>query len=112
MKVNKSKCAHIKMVEFAVRAALDSPSAGQSLLAKDFTHSHEHRYKVQWSKNFHNIAPPSATLHISGLPPECTAGMLAELFKKVVQVEDIKMFSSRASDAGWPTQGARAYKML
>lgn len=37
-------------------------------LTKDFTNSPLHRFKKPGSKNFQNIFPPSATLHLSNVP--------------------------------------------
>lgn len=37
-------------------------------LTKDFTNSPLHRFKKPGSKNFQNIFPPSATLHLSNIP--------------------------------------------
>lgn len=40
-------------------------------LTKDFTSSPLHRFKKPGSKNFQNIFPPSATLHLSNIPWVC-----------------------------------------
>jgi len=37
-------------------------------LTKDYTNSPLHRFKKPNSKNYHNIFPPSATLHLSNIP--------------------------------------------
>lgn len=37
-------------------------------LTKDFGNSPLHRFKKPGSKNFQNIFPPSATLHLSNIP--------------------------------------------
>ena len=37
-------------------------------LTKDYTNSPLHRYKKKGSKNYQNIYPPSATLHLSNIP--------------------------------------------
>lgn len=41
------------------------PDAG---LTKDYTTSPLHRFKKPGSKNYQNIYPPSATLHLSNIP--------------------------------------------
>lgn len=41
------------------------PDAG---LTKDYTNSTLHRFKKPGSKNYQNIYPPSATLHLSNIP--------------------------------------------
>jgi polypyrimidine tract-binding protein 2 len=41
------------------------PDAG---LTKDYSNSTLHRFKKPGSKNYQNIYPPSATLHLSNIP--------------------------------------------
>uniref|UniRef100_A0A3P9A256 Polypyrimidine tract-binding protein 1 n=1 Tax=Esox lucius TaxID=8010 RepID=A0A3P9A256_ESOLU len=49
-------------------------------LTKDFSGSPLHRFKKPGSKNFQNIFPPSATLHLSNIPPSITDDILKDLF--------------------------------
>ncbi|KAI1900175.1 hypothetical protein AGOR_G00047300 [Albula goreensis] len=49
-------------------------------LTKDFSGSPLHRFKKPGSKNFQNIFPPSATLHLSNIPPSVTDEILQNLF--------------------------------
>ncbi|XP_024247615.1 polypyrimidine tract-binding protein 2 isoform X4 [Oncorhynchus tshawytscha] len=49
-------------------------------LTKDFTNSPLHRFKKPGSKNFQNIFPPSATLHLSNVPEDVTEEDLRLLF--------------------------------
>ncbi|XP_068090400.1 polypyrimidine tract-binding protein 3 isoform X2 [Hyperolius riggenbachi] len=49
-------------------------------LTKDFTNSPLHRFKKPGSKNFQNIFPPSATLHLSNIPPSVSDDDLKRLF--------------------------------
>ncbi|CAI9602556.1 unnamed protein product [Staurois parvus] len=49
-------------------------------LTKDFTNSPLHRFKKPGSKNFQNIFPPSATLHLSNIPPSVSEEDLKQLF--------------------------------
>ncbi|XP_048874721.1 polypyrimidine tract-binding protein 3 [Brienomyrus brachyistius] len=49
-------------------------------LTKDFSSSPLHRFKKPGSKNFQNIFPPSATLHLSNIPPSVTDDILKDLF--------------------------------
>ncbi|XP_075681469.1 polypyrimidine tract-binding protein 1 isoform X1 [Rhinoderma darwinii] len=49
-------------------------------LTKDFTNSPLHRFKKPGSKNFQNIFPPSATLHLSNIPPAVSEEDLKLLF--------------------------------
>ncbi|KAM9330053.1 polypyrimidine tract-binding protein 3 [Gastrophryne carolinensis] len=49
-------------------------------LTKDYTNSPLHRFKKPGSKNFQNIFPPSATLHLSNIPPSVSEDDLKRLF--------------------------------
>ncbi|NWX51698.1 PTBP1 protein, partial [Steatornis caripensis] len=49
-------------------------------LTKDYGSSPLHRFKKPGSKNFQNIFPPSATLHLSNIPPSITEEDLKMLF--------------------------------
>ncbi|XP_053247686.1 polypyrimidine tract-binding protein 2 isoform X6 [Podarcis raffonei] len=49
-------------------------------LTKDFGNSPLHRFKKPGSKNFQNIFPPSATLHLSNIPPSVSEDDLRMLF--------------------------------
>ncbi|CAB1351938.1 unnamed protein product, partial [Coregonus sp. 'balchen'] len=52
--------------------AVQLPREGQEDqgLTKDFSGSPLHRFKKPGSKNFQNIFPPSATLHLSNIPKD------------------------------------------
>uniref|UniRef100_A0A5F5PM08 Polypyrimidine tract-binding protein 1 n=1 Tax=Equus caballus TaxID=9796 RepID=A0A5F5PM08_HORSE len=49
-------------------------------LTKDYGSSPLHRFKKPGSKNFQNIFPPSATLHLSNIPPSISEDDLKILF--------------------------------
>ncbi|KAF1675409.1 PTBP3 protein, partial [Pygoscelis papua] len=49
-------------------------------LTKDYSNSPLHRFKKPGSKNFQNIFPPSATLHLSNIPSSVTVDDLKKLF--------------------------------
>ncbi|ELV09317.1 Polypyrimidine tract-binding protein 1, partial [Tupaia chinensis] len=49
-------------------------------LTKDYGSSPLHRFKKPGSKNFQNIFPPSATLHLSNIPPSVSEEDLKVLF--------------------------------
>ncbi|KFQ40336.1 Polypyrimidine tract-binding protein 1, partial [Mesitornis unicolor] len=49
-------------------------------LTKDYGNSPLHRFKKPGSKNFQNIFPPSATLHLSNIPPSVAEEDLKMLF--------------------------------
>ncbi|XP_014218761.1 polypyrimidine tract-binding protein 1 isoform X3 [Copidosoma floridanum] len=55
------------------------PDAG---LTKDYTNSPLHRFKKPGSKNYQNIYPPSATLHLSNIPATVTEDEIKEAFTK------------------------------
>ncbi|KFQ22944.1 Polypyrimidine tract-binding protein 3, partial [Mesitornis unicolor] len=52
-------------------------------LTQDYSNSILHRYKKPGSKNFRNIFPPSATLHLSNVSPFATVDDLKNLFESV-----------------------------
>nr|XP_012233146.1 PREDICTED: polypyrimidine tract-binding protein 1 isoform X2 [Linepithema humile] len=55
------------------------PDAG---LTKDYTNSTLHRFKKPGSKNYQNIYPPSATLHLSNIPATVAEEEIKEAFTK------------------------------
>uniref|UniRef100_A0A3B3S738 Polypyrimidine tract binding protein 2 n=1 Tax=Paramormyrops kingsleyae TaxID=1676925 RepID=A0A3B3S738_9TELE len=65
-------------------------------LTKDFTNSPLHRFKKPGSKNFQNIFPPSATLHLSNIPQDVTEDDLRVLFSNSGgTVKAFKFFQDR-----------------
>lgn len=65
------------------------PDAG---LTKDFSNSPLHRFKKPGSKNFNNIFPPSATLHLSNIPQNVTEQQLREIFQRYGTIKGFKFF--------------------
>jgi polypyrimidine tract-binding protein 2 len=65
------------------------PDAG---LTKDFSNSPLHRFKKPGSKNFQNIFPPSATLHLSNIPASVTEEELTRAFGQHGSVVSFKFF--------------------
>lgn len=62
-------------------------------LTKDYVNSRMHRFKKPGSKNFQNILPPSATLHLSNLPSCVSEEELKNLFSsRGVAVKAFKFF--------------------
>ncbi|NXU19653.1 PTBP3 protein, partial [Pardalotus punctatus] len=62
-------------------------------LTKDYSNSPLHRFKNPCSKNYQNIFPPSATLHLSNIPPSVTVDDLKNLFtSKGSTVKGFKIF--------------------
>ncbi|PIC45841.1 hypothetical protein B9Z55_005728 [Caenorhabditis nigoni] len=53
------------------------PDAG---LTRDYAHSTLHRFKKPGSKNYLNIYPPCATLHLSNIPATVSEDKLKEMF--------------------------------
>uniref|UniRef100_A0A8C8DQB4 Polypyrimidine tract binding protein 2b n=1 Tax=Oryzias sinensis TaxID=183150 RepID=A0A8C8DQB4_9TELE len=65
-------------------------------LTKDFTNSSLHRFKKPGSKNFQNIFPPSATLHLSNVLQDVTEEDLRLLFSNTGgTVKAFKFFQDR-----------------
>jgi len=87
IKVNTSKSQYIIMPKKGTVVESE-----ESMLAQDFSHSKEHRYKIAGSRNFQNIAPPSKVLHLSNLPKEINDEKLLKLFSNVAAFEKIKFF--------------------
>lgn len=52
----------------------------EQTLTRDFSGSALHRFKKPGSKNFNNIFPPSATLHLSNIPSTVGDDVLKDLF--------------------------------
>jgi len=72
------------------------PDAG---LTKDYGNSGLHRFKKPGSKNYQNIYPPSATLHLSNIPSSIEEDDLKKAFDAInltvqVGVNCVKQFSS------------------
>ncbi|XP_071799249.1 polypyrimidine tract-binding protein 3-like isoform X6 [Asterias amurensis] len=65
------------------------PDAG---LTKDYNNSPLHRFKKPGSKNFQNIFPPSATLHLSNIPASVTEDDLQSAFSQHGSVVSFKFF--------------------
>ncbi|XP_067127981.1 polypyrimidine tract-binding protein 1-like isoform X4 [Centruroides vittatus] len=66
------------------------PDAG---LTKDYSNSPLHRFKKPGSKNYQNIYPPSATLHLSNIPPNVSEDQIKDAFVKTgVTVIAFKFF--------------------
>lgn len=53
------------------------PDAG---LTRDYAHSTLHRFKKPGSKNYLNIYPPCATLHLSNIPASIGEDKIKEMF--------------------------------
>jgi len=66
------------------------PDAG---LTKDYANSGLHRFKKPGSKNYQNIYPPSATLHLSNIPSQVEEEDLRKAFQAInLSVQAFKFF--------------------
>ncbi|PIO15980.1 hypothetical protein AB205_0179320 [Aquarana catesbeiana] len=68
-------------------------------LTKDFTNSPLHRFKKPGSKNFQNIFPPSATLHLSNIPKDrkmalIQMGSVEEAIESLIELHNHDMGES------------------
>ncbi|TSK34836.1 Polypyrimidine tract-binding protein 2 [Bagarius yarrelli] len=82
-------------------------------LTKDFTNSPLHRFKKPGSKNFQNIFPPSATLHLSNIPQDITeddirvlftnSGGTVKAFKFFQAAILVSLSAEAASHRAWPS---------
>ncbi|XP_034531260.1 polypyrimidine tract-binding protein 1-like isoform X3 [Notolabrus celidotus] len=69
-------------VTFSKHTTVQLPREGHEDqgLTKDYSNSPLHRFKKPGSKNYSNIFPPSATLHLSNIPPSVVEDDLRRLF--------------------------------
>ncbi|XP_068608550.1 polypyrimidine tract-binding protein 1a isoform X2 [Brachionichthys hirsutus] len=69
-------------VAFSKHTTVQLPREGHEDqgLTKDYSNSPLHRFKKPGSKNYSNIFPPSATLHLSNIPPAVVEDDLQRLF--------------------------------
>ncbi|XP_055385072.1 polypyrimidine tract-binding protein 1 isoform X2 [Condylostylus longicornis] len=75
--------------------AVQLPKEGQpdAGLTRDYSQNPLHRFKKPGSKNYQNIYPPSATLHLSNIPGSCTEEDIKEAFtKNGFEVKGFKFF--------------------
>jgi polypyrimidine tract-binding protein 1 len=77
---------HGKMIRVTLskHGLVQMPKEGQpdAGLTKDYTNSPLHRFKKPDSKNYQNIYPPSATLHLSNIPNTVAEDEILDAFKK------------------------------
>ncbi|KAF7649160.1 hypothetical protein LDENG_00145830 [Lucifuga dentata] len=64
----------------AVQLPRGGAGQNEQELTRDFSGSALHRFKKPGSKNFNNIFPPSATLHLSNIPSSVSEDVLRDLF--------------------------------
>jgi RNA recognition motif-containing protein len=83
MRVTPSKHTHIQSAKEGLPEAW---------LTKDFTDSSLQRYRTPNSKNYRNIFPPSATLHLSNISSSTTEEKLVDLFCEFGRVRGFKFF--------------------
>uniref|UniRef100_A0A1Q3FU06 Putative hnrnp-l/ptb/hephaestus splicing factor family n=1 Tax=Culex tarsalis TaxID=7177 RepID=A0A1Q3FU06_CULTA len=75
--------------------AVQLPKEGQpdAGLTRDYAQNPLHRFKKPGSKNYQNIYPPSATLHLSNIPATVTEEEIKEAFtKNGFEVKAFKFF--------------------
>eukprot|EP00697_Spironema_sp_BW2_P016336 gnl/Spiro4/7522_TR3936_c0_g1_i1.p1 gnl/Spiro4/7522_TR3936_c0_g1~~gnl/Spiro4/7522_TR3936_c0_g1_i1.p1 ORF type:complete len:518 (+),score=121.47 gnl/Spiro4/7522_TR3936_c0_g1_i1:87-1556(+) len=75
-------------------AAPRSQDADSGELNHDYTNSPLHRFKIPASKNFKNICPPCAVLHLSNIPPDVSEADLSTLFSSYGTVVSFKFFEN------------------
>ncbi|NXJ67126.1 PTBP3 protein, partial [Rostratula benghalensis] len=72
----------ILRITFSKHLAVQLPWEGQEDqgLTKDYSNSPLHRFRRAGSRNFQNVFPASATLHLANIPPSVTDDDLKNLF--------------------------------
>lgn len=81
--VSMSKAQHVKMAKEGVE---------EPWLTKDYSDSDLIRFRTPNSKNYSNIFPPSATLHLSNIHANATEELITGLFSEYGRVVAFKFF--------------------
>ena len=88
---------HFSFVTFDVKLwiSFQLPKDGQpdAGLTKDYANSGLHRFKKPGSKNYQNIYPPSATLHLSNIPSGVEEEDLKKAFLNINVTVQVGMLS-------------------
>jgi len=71
----------------------DESAEESDKFTKDYSTSTLHRYRIEGSKNFAHICPPSTVLHISNIDPNVTEDAITKLFGQFGEVVAIKILS-------------------
>ncbi|CAM4760141.1 unnamed protein product [Rotaria magnacalcarata] len=81
-------------VSFSKHQFVQMPKDGTSDmgLTKDFTNSPLHRFKKPGSKNYNNIFPPGAVLHLSNIPTETSEDEIQKIFSQYGTIKRFKFF--------------------
>ncbi|CAF1452331.1 unnamed protein product [Adineta ricciae] len=81
-------------VSFSKHQFVQMPKDGTSDmgLTKDFTNSPLHRFKKPGSKNYNNIFPPGAVLHLSNIPTETGEEEIQNIFAQYGTIKRFKFF--------------------
>ncbi|CAF1528052.1 unnamed protein product [Adineta ricciae] len=81
-------------VSFSKHQFVQMPKDGASDmgLTKDFTNSPLHRFKKPGSKNYNNIFPPGAVLHLSNIPTETSEEEIQNIFSQYGTIKRFKFF--------------------
>ncbi|NXG50494.1 PTBP3 protein, partial [Psilopogon haemacephalus] len=85
----------VLQVSFSECQTIQYPQRGEEdqEVAKDYSNSPLHRFKIPGSKNSRNISPPSDTLHLCSIPCSATADDLKKLFtRRGATVKAFKFF--------------------
>jgi len=84
-------------VTLSKHQSVQLPKEGQGTnagLTKDYTNSPIHRFKKPGSKNYQNIYPPSATLHLSNIPASIDEPQIIQAFTEAGgQVQAFRFFA-------------------
>eukprot|EP01015_Nassula_variabilis_P021771 TRINITY_DN3917_c0_g2_i4.p1 TRINITY_DN3917_c0_g2~~TRINITY_DN3917_c0_g2_i4.p1 ORF type:complete len:128 (-),score=0.27 TRINITY_DN3917_c0_g2_i4:148-531(-) len=66
---------------------------------KNYTHSKQHRYIFEGSKNLKNLCRPSNFLHLANLPPHITTESVKEIIDLDQSVMNIEFLNSESTMA-------------
>ena len=96
--VQVEKCRGGRWEKYSSNVTFQLPKDGQpdAGLTKDYANSGLHRFKKPGSKNYQNIYPPSATLHLSNIPSGVEEEDLRKAFQNINISVQVSFYSRTA----------------
>jgi polypyrimidine tract-binding protein 2 len=82
------------LVSISRNGYINMPQGEKRALCRDYTDSQFHRYKIQGSKNFQHMFPPSSILHLSNLTDRTDDKFFKEFFAPVAEMVGFKFLGN------------------
>jgi hnRNP-L/PTB/hephaestus splicing factor len=82
------------LVSISRNGFINMPTGEKRMLCRDYTDSPFHRYKIQGSKNFQHMFPPSCILHLSNLTERMDEKFFRDFFSAVGELVGFKFLGS------------------